>query len=150
MLAVMVRMGIAVQSVVHPGKSRPAGLREAPWRKSRTLTTTSAQPQGGLSNSNSRTKPYHKREIQVLKLSGLGLPWRSSGWDSALSLQGAWVQSLVGELESHKLRGQKIKHKNNKIKWISQDDLAAYLSMTATMEKYADLKKAWKGLSKFK
>ena len=31
-----------------------------------------------------------------------GLPWRSSGWDSA---QRAWIQSLVRELRSHMLRG---------------------------------------------
>ena len=30
----------------------------------------------------------------------LGLPWRSSGLDSVLPLQGAWVRSLVGELRS--------------------------------------------------
>jgi len=28
------------------------------------------------------------------------LPWYSSGWDSALLLPGAWVQSLVKELRS--------------------------------------------------
>ena len=35
----------------------------------------------------------------------LGLPWRSTGWGSALPLQGVWVRSLVGELRSHMLRG---------------------------------------------
>ena len=30
---------------------------------------------------------------------GEGLPWRSSGSDSAFPMQGAWVQSLVGELD---------------------------------------------------
>ena len=30
-----------------------------------------------------------------------GLPWRSSGKDSALPMQGAGVQSLVRELRSH-------------------------------------------------
>ena len=35
----------------------------------------------------------------------LGLPWRSSGSHSALPLQGARVQSLVGELRSHMLCG---------------------------------------------
>ena len=34
-----------------------------------------------------------------------GIPWRSSGWDSTLPLQGARVQSLVSELRSHMLRG---------------------------------------------
>ena len=32
-----------------------------------------------------------------------GLPWWSSGWDSALPLQGAQVRSLVGEIKSHML-----------------------------------------------
>ena len=34
----------------------------------------------------------------------LGAPWRSSGWDSELPLQGTWVQSLVEELRSGKPR----------------------------------------------
>ena len=38
-----------------------------------------------------------------------GLPWRSSGWDSELPLQGARVQSLVGELGSRVPHGQKKK-----------------------------------------
>ena len=29
-----------------------------------------------------------------------GLPWWSSGWDSVLPMQGAWVRSLVRELRS--------------------------------------------------
>ena len=28
-----------------------------------------------------------------------GLPWRSSGWDSVLPMQGAQIQSLNGELD---------------------------------------------------
>ena len=31
-----------------------------------------------------------------------GIPWQSSGWESAFPLQGAWVPSLV-ELRSHKM-----------------------------------------------
>ena len=38
-----------------------------------------------------------------------GLPWWSSGEDSALPLQGAWIPSLVGELKSHMLCGKKKK-----------------------------------------
>ena len=34
-----------------------------------------------------------------------GIPWQSSGWDSALSLLRALVQSLVRELGSHKMHG---------------------------------------------
>ena len=30
----------------------------------------------------------------------LALPWQSSGWDSVLPMQGAWVQTLIGELRS--------------------------------------------------
>ena len=37
---------------------------------------------------------------RVSRIQKLGIPWRSSGWDSALSLPRAWVQSLVGELRS--------------------------------------------------
>ena len=38
--------------------------------------------------------------ISIKKRKKLGLPWRSSGWDSALPLQGAWVRPLVRELRS--------------------------------------------------
>ena len=41
------------------------------------------------------TKKYNKK----------GIPWRSSGSDSVLSLPRAWVQSLGEELRSHKLCG---------------------------------------------
>ena len=41
----------------------------------------------------------------------LGLPWRSSGWHSALPMQGARVRSLVGELGSHMLHGAAKKKK---------------------------------------
>ena len=34
----------------------------------------------------------------------LGIPWYSRGQDSTLSLPKAWVQSLVGELRSHRLQ----------------------------------------------
>ena len=37
---------------------------------------------------------------------GLGIPWRSSGKDSALSLPRVRVQSLVRELKSHKPRSE--------------------------------------------
>ena len=43
-----------------------------------------------------------------------GLPWRSSGWDSVLPLQGAQAPSLVGELRSRKPRGMAKKTKTNK------------------------------------
>ena len=33
-----------------------------------------------------------------------GIPWQSRGQDSVISLSGAWVQPLVRELRSHKLR----------------------------------------------
>ena len=49
-----------------------------------------------------------------------GIPWRSSGWDYALSLLRAWVQSLVGELRSHKPFGGAIK-KRKKWKKMSPD-----------------------------
>ena len=37
----------------------------------------------------------------LLKIPVKGLPWWSSGYDSTLPMQGAWVRSLVGELRSH-------------------------------------------------
>ena len=43
-----------------------------------------------------RLGPHHP-----FKDSTVGLPWRSSGSDSALPLQGAQVRSLVRELRSH-------------------------------------------------
>ena len=36
-------------------------------------------------------------------------PGRSSGYDFTLSMHGAWVQSLVGELRAHVLLSQKKK-----------------------------------------
>ena len=41
----------------------------------------------------------------------MGLPWRSSDWDTALPMQGPWVQSLVRELRSHMPCGEAIKKK---------------------------------------
>ena len=35
----------------------------------------------------------------------MGIPWQSSVEDYVISLLRVWVQSLVGELRSHKLRG---------------------------------------------
>ena len=43
------------------------------------------------------------------KVPVLGIPWWSSGLDSVLPLQGAWVLSLVRKLRSHKMRGTKKK-----------------------------------------
>ena len=45
-----------------------------------------------------------------------GLPWRSSGWDLALSLPWLRVQSLVGELRSRKRCGAAKKKKVNSLK----------------------------------
>ena len=49
-------------------------------------------------------------------MSALRLPWQSSGYDSAISMQGAQVQSLVRELRSHRLQGtvKKLKRKLKK------------------------------------
>ena len=43
-----------------------------------------------------------------------GIPWRSSSWDSMLSLLRVWVQSLVGELGSHKQHGVAKKKKKKR------------------------------------
>ena len=49
----------------------------------------------------------------------VGIPWRSSGWDSAISLPPrAWVWSLVGELRSCKLC--KVAKKEEKKKFLCQ------------------------------
>ena len=40
-----------------------------------------------------------------------GLPWWSSGLDSALPTQGAWVRSLIGELRSCMPNGRAKKKK---------------------------------------
>ena len=47
---------------------------------------------------------FHERKY-VYESSFLGLPWSSSGYDSKVSLQRAWVRSLVGEQRSHKSCG---------------------------------------------
>ena len=44
----------------------------------------------------------------------MGIPWRSSGEDSALSLPRTRVQSLVRELRSHKPRGRGKKERKRK------------------------------------
>ena len=46
-----------------------------------------------------------------------GLPWRSSGWDSVLPLQGARVPSLIGVLRSHMLRGAAKKKERESVFW---------------------------------
>ena len=42
----------------------------------------------------------------LFHLTSPGLPWRSSGYDSALAMQGAQVRSLVRELKSHILQSE--------------------------------------------
>ena len=49
----------------------------------------------------------------LLKTVELRLPWRSSGEDSVLLLQGAWVRSLVGKLRSHVLHSAAKQTNNN-------------------------------------
>ena len=48
-----------------------------------------------------------------------GLSWQFSGWDSVLPMQGAWVQFLVGELQSCKIPGCSKKKKKKRIKILS-------------------------------
>ena len=50
------------------------------------------------------------------KTPGLGIPWWSSGYNYTLSLWRAWVQSLVGELKSHKPCDTSKKKGKNKTK----------------------------------
>ena len=52
--------------------------------------------------------------------------WWSCGWDYLLSLQGAWVQSLVGEQRSHILRSvTKRKKKPKGLPWCLSDKESA-------------------------
>jgi len=47
--------------------------------------------------------PRPTRKGQSLRRAAEGLPWRSRGWGSVLSLPRTRVQSLVEELRSNKL-----------------------------------------------
>ena len=47
----------------------------------------------------------------------MGLPWRCSGYDSVLSMQGAQVQSLVRDLRSFMLCGA-AKNKTTLMLWL--------------------------------
>lgn len=53
----------------------------------------------------------------------LGLPWRPSGQDSELPLQGAWVRPPVRELRPHKLQG-KTKTQNKRMNKTNEKLLA--------------------------
>ena len=55
-----------------------------------------------------------------------GLPWRSSGWDTMLPLQGAWVQALVRELGSHMPPGAAKKKKRNAHSQVPPTDRQTY------------------------
>ena len=58
----------------------------------------------------------YRQDAEAKEISDLGIPWWSSGWDSALPLQGPGVRSLVRELRSHKLHGAaKKKEKKKKV-----------------------------------
>ena len=41
--------------------------------------------------------------------------WQSSRWDYVLSLQGVWIQFLMGEPRSHKLHGTQINKYNKDV-----------------------------------
>ena len=56
-----------------------------------------------------------------------GIPWQSSGLDLVLSLQWVWVQSLAGELRSHKLCALWPKMRERKRCW---PGLQSYESLT--------------------
>ena len=64
------------------------------------------------SQSNVPAACFFSSPCSSLKIKLLGTPWWSSGWDSVLPLQGARVQSLVGELGSHMPRGTAEKKKD--------------------------------------
>ena len=73
---------------------------------------------GERRNPDRANKKARERDKHNLKYSIKGVPWRSSGWDSALSLLRAQVRSLVRDLRSLQTawRGQKIKKKKYGIK----------------------------------
>lgn len=56
------------------------------------------------------------RDLEILQFFQ-GLSWRSSGQDATLSMQGAWVQSLVGEVRSCMPRGIAEKRKRSSCMW---------------------------------
>lgn len=67
--------------------------------------------------------PPHKVNTNMLyrqiKKLAWGIPCPSSGWDSGLSQQRVWVQSLVVELRSHKPSGvAKFKKEKKKRDWL--------------------------------
>ena len=75
-------------------------------------------------------KPSSRKEL--VKIDAEGIPWRSSSWDSMLSLQGVRVQSLVRELRSHMPYGvaknqnktkQKQRKKQKDWRWIERSRL---------------------------
>ena len=70
-------------------KWRMEGTHGWKW-KNHTSITRSVLP-----NSNHISGPYEKL---LGESRGQRLPWWSSGWDSVLPMQGAWVWSLVREL----------------------------------------------------
>ena len=59
----------------------------------------------GVSQSRTQLKRLSSSSSNRIHLfkkhSSLGLPWQSSGSDSALPMQGEWIQSLVRELSFH-------------------------------------------------
>ena len=57
------------------------------------------------------------RRREEKKMGWEGIPWLSSGLDSAFSLPRAKVCFLVGELKSHRLRGVAKKKKKKRKKW---------------------------------
>ena len=70
-------------------KWRMEGIHGWKW-KNHTSITNSVLP-----SSDHISEPYEKL---LGKSRGLRLPWWSSDWDSVLPMQGAWVWSLVREL----------------------------------------------------
>ena len=64
----------------------------------------------------------------ALKASALGIPWRSSCWESVLPLQGAPVPSLVGGLKSCMLRGAAKKNPRKQKKLLPQNNIHDFLS----------------------
>ena len=59
----------------------------------------------------------------------MGLPWKSSDWDTALPMQGPWVRSLVMELRSHMSCG-----KAKKKKVVIRESLALKISRNGALD----------------
>ena len=73
-----------------------------PWRRERLPIPVSWSGECcGLYSPRGHRESDKTERLLLTIINGQGLPWWSSGLDSVLTMQGAQVQSLAGELRSH-------------------------------------------------